>query len=111
MRVGSILAELALKPLEKIYPYHRSNCLYYFNKTCKICASCCPVGAITSKWHDKDKCSEYVHGTIAPKKVEYAVKIIGCGLCQTKVPCGFEIPKLIQTQQPPGKSRDRRVDR
>jgi len=26
------------------------------------------------------------------------VKIAGCGLCQTKVPCEFEIPKLIQKE-------------
>jgi hypothetical protein len=26
------------------------------------------------------------------------VDITGCGLCQTKVPCEFEVPKLIQKQ-------------
>jgi L-lactate utilization protein LutB len=33
------------------------------------------------------------------KKAEYGVEIAGCGLCQTKVPCEFEIPKLIQKER------------
>lgn len=99
MRVGSVVTNLPLKPSEKPYPHHRANCLYYFNKTCQTCAARCPAGAITAKGHDKDKCYEYSYGTIRPaKKAEYGVKITGCGLCQTKVPCEFEIPKLIQKE-------------
>ena len=33
---------------------------------------------------------------LGTKRAEYGVKITGCGLCQTKVPCEFEIPKRIQ---------------
>jgi epoxyqueuosine reductase QueG len=63
------------------------------------CASRCPAGAITEKGHDKDKCFEYVyHVVMKSKKDEYRVSIAGCGLCQTKVPCEFEIPKLIQKE-------------
>jgi len=97
IRVGSVVTDLPLKPSGKIYPHHRANCLYYFNSTCKACAARCPAGAITSKGHDKDKCFEYSYGIVLrDKKDEYGVKITGCGLCQTKVPCEFEIPKLIQ---------------
>jgi epoxyqueuosine reductase QueG len=100
MRVGSVVTDLPLKPSEKIYPHHQANCLYYFNKTCKTCAARCPAGAITAKGHDKDKCYGYVHaGIVEEKRKEYGVKITGCGLCQTKVPCEFEIPKLIQKQR------------
>jgi epoxyqueuosine reductase QueG len=99
MRVGSVVTDLPLKPSEKIYPHHHANCLYYFNKTCKACASRCPAGAITAKGHDKEKCEKYFYGAaFQGKKEEYGVKITGCGLCQTKVPCEFEIPKLIQKQ-------------
>jgi epoxyqueuosine reductase len=99
MRLGSVITDLPLKPSEKIYPHHQANCLYYFNKTCKTCASRCPAGAITAKGHDKNKCEEYMHGVaFRDKKEQYGVKISGCGLCQTKVPCEFEIPKLIQKQ-------------
>jgi len=99
MRVGTIVAELSLKPSQKMFPHHHANCLYYFNQTCMACASRCPAGAITEKGHDKDKCFEYTyHVVMQNKKDEYGVKIAGCGLCQTKVPCEFEIPKLIQKE-------------
>jgi len=99
MRVGSIVTDLVLTPSKKIYPHYRANCLYFFNQTCKACAARCPAGAITSEGHDKDKCLEYSYGVVLrDKKAEYGVKITGCGLCQTKVPCEFEIAKLIQEQ-------------
>jgi epoxyqueuosine reductase len=97
MRVGSVVTDLPLKPSGKPYPHHKANCLYYFNGTCRACAARCPAGAITEKGHDKDRCREYSYGVVLrDKKAEYGVKIAGCGLCQTKVPCEFEIPKLIQ---------------
>jgi epoxyqueuosine reductase QueG len=99
MRVGTVVTELSLKPSQKMFPHHHANCLYYFNQTCMACASRCPAGAITEKGHDKDKCFEYVyHVVMKSKKDEYRVSIAGCGLCQTKVPCEFEIPKLIQKE-------------
>jgi epoxyqueuosine reductase len=99
MRVGSVVTDLVLTPSEKPYPHHHANCLYYFNKTCKACAARCPVGAITAEGHDKETCSAHLYSAaLAAKKAEYGVKIAGCGLCQTKVPCEFEIPKLIQKE-------------
>ena len=56
MRVGSVITDLPLKASPRKYPHHYSNCLYYFNKTCKACAARCPAGAITSQGHNKDKC-------------------------------------------------------
>jgi epoxyqueuosine reductase len=99
MRVGCVVTDLPLRPSGKPYPHHRANCLYYFNGTCQACATRCPAGAITEKGHDKDKCLEYAYRVISKdKKAEYGVKITGCGLCQTDVPCEFEIPKLIQKE-------------
>ena len=107
IRVGSVLTDLPLKPSKKIYPHHRANCLYSFNKTCQACAGRCPAGAITARGHDKDRCHEYVYGARRDKKEEYGVEITGCGLCQTKVPCEFEIPKPIQkaSRSRPGRKR------
>ena len=101
MRVGSVVIDLPLEPSKKFYPHHKANCLYYFNRTCKACAARCPAGAITEKGHDKDKCFEYTHSVVGKAKMEeYGVGITGyCGLCQTKVPCEFEIPKLIQKER------------
>ncbi len=97
MRVGSVITNLPLEASLRKYPHHYYNCLYYFNKTCKACAARCPAGAITSKGHNKDKCSDYLYEHVGPTKMkEYGVKVTGCGLCQTKVPCEFEIPKPIQ---------------
>jgi epoxyqueuosine reductase len=100
MRVGSVVTDLPLKPSEKVYSHHHANCLYYFDKSCKACASRCPAGAITEKGHDKYKCYQYLHFTVLKaKKDEYGVQIAGCGLCQTRVPCEFEIPKRIQKER------------
>ncbi len=100
IRLGSVVTDLPLKSSGKIYPHRQANCLYFFNKTCKTCAARCPAGAITEKGHDKDKCFEYSYSVVSQtKKDEYGVKITGCGLCQTKVPCEFEIPKLIQKER------------
>jgi ferredoxin len=96
IRLGSVVTTLPLQASKKRFPHPYSNCLYYFDRTCKRCAERCPAGAITVRGHDKDKCREYAYGTLEPKKAEYGVKITGCGLCQTKVPCEFEIPKRIQ---------------
>jgi len=96
IRVGSVVTNLPLRSSQRIYTNHHANCLYYSYGTCKVCAKRCPAGAITVKGHDKDKCGEYVHGSLGTKRAEYGVKITGCGLCQTRVPCEFEIPKRIQ---------------
>ena len=56
LRVGSVVTNLPLKPSAKKFPHYRANCLYFVNRTCKVCAARCPAGAITSKGHDKDKC-------------------------------------------------------
>jgi ferredoxin len=97
MRLGSVVTDLPLRPSEKLFSDIHANCLHYFNGTCRICASRCPAGAITAKGHDKDKCREYSYQVIKKTKArEYGVEITGCGLCQTKVPCEFEIPKLIR---------------
>ena len=76
IRVGSVVTDLLLRPSEKVYPHSQANCLYYFNSTCKACATRCPAGAITAKGHDKDKCQEYAYGVaFRDRKQEYGVKI------------------------------------
>jgi epoxyqueuosine reductase len=97
MRLGSVVTDLPLKPSKKLSSDIHANCLHYFNGTCGMCATRCPAGAITPEGHDKDKCRQYSYGVIRIAKAsEYGVEITGCGLCQTKVPCEFEIPKLIR---------------
>ena len=100
VRLGSVIVDLSLPPSGRPYADHRENCLFYFNGTCKACASRCPGGAITEEGHDKERCFAHMREKISPAKAnEYGVKITGCGLCQTKVPCEFEIPKAIQKER------------
>jgi epoxyqueuosine reductase len=92
-RLGSVITDLQLPPSPRPYSGHTSNCLFLQEGTCGACIARCPVGAISSKGHDKRICREYVYGTV-PKAVGelYAVPYTGCGLCQTKVPCESRIP-------------------
>lgn len=97
MRLGSVVTELALTPSVRPYADRHANCLYYFDGSCRACVARCPAGAIDGSGHDKDRCYDYMHNTSSPAKNEaYGVKITGCGLCQTKVPCEYEIPKKIR---------------
>jgi epoxyqueuosine reductase len=97
IRLGVVVTDLVLKASIRPYANYRANCLYFFNGTCKVCIERCPAGAIKETGHDKDRCYDFMHNVCRPaKNSKYGVEITGCGLCQTKVPCEFEIPKLVQ---------------
>jgi epoxyqueuosine reductase len=96
IRIGSVVTLLKLMPSEKRYRHHRENCLQFRNEKCGKCISRCPAGAITEKGHDKDKCYDYVNSEpLKAKRLEYGLQNPppSCGLCQTGVPCEFEIPR------------------
>ena len=92
-RLGSVITSLKLESSDRPYPGRLANCLHYREGTCGACIGRCPVAALSSDGHDKDKCREYVYGTI-PEVLgaQYGVTATGCGLCQTKVPCEERIP-------------------
>jgi len=93
-RCGSVITDLVLPPTKRSGSDHRGNCLRYRDGSCGICIDRCPAGALSREGHDKPKCREYVHGEI-PRAVKerFQVSEIGCGLCQTKVPCEGMIPR------------------
>lgn len=96
VRIGSVVTLLKLTPSEKIYRHHKENCLLFRNEKCGKCIPRCPAGAITEKGHDKDKCEAYINSEPQKaKRLEYGLKNppAACGLCQTGVPCEFEIPR------------------
>jgi epoxyqueuosine reductase len=96
MRAGSVVTLLKLTPSEKKYRDHRENCLQFRNEKCGKCIKRCPIGAITEKGHDKNKCYDYLRSEpLVSKRAEYGLKNPppSCGLCQTDVPCEFEIPR------------------
>ncbi len=96
VRIGSVVTLLKLAPSEKIFRHYKENCLQFRTEKCGKCISRCPAGAITVKGHDKDKCREYINAEpLKAKRLEYGLQnpSSSCGLCQTGVPCEFEIPR------------------
>jgi epoxyqueuosine reductase len=96
VRIGSVVTLLKLAPSEKKYRNYKENCLYFRNEKCGKCISRCPADAITEKGHDKDRCWEYLNSDpVKAKHLEYGIENppLSCGLCQTSVPCEFEIPR------------------
>ena len=96
MRIGSVVSLLKLAPSERKYRHYKENCLVFREEECGKCIRRCPAGAITEKGHDKDKCREYINSEpLKAKRLEYGLRNPppSCGLCQTAVPCEFEIPR------------------
>jgi len=96
IRIGSVVTLLKLTPSERKYGHPKENCLLYRNEKCGKCISRCPAGAITEDGHDKDRCQEYINSEpLKAKRLEYGLQnpFSSCGLCQTAVPCEFEIPR------------------
>ena len=86
-RCGSVVTDLELpaSPRTAAEPY--ANCLFYAGEKCGKCIVRCPAGAITEKGHDKVKCLDYARTELNYLREKYNARHIGCGLCQTKVPC------------------------
>lgn len=93
MRCGSVATNLALPVTPRPYQRHIDNCLFLSEGTCGECIKRCPGGAISAQGHDKGRCSAYMGQMLAALKEEYDVRIVGCGLCQTGVPCEGRIPE------------------
>jgi len=94
-RCGSVVTNLVLPASPRTTESPYSNCLFYANNTCDECIARCPAGAITEKGHNKKTCSEYMESigyVRGMKEYDDNVSVVGCGLCQTKVPCEFENP-------------------
>jgi hypothetical protein len=92
MRVGSVVARIAVPPTSRQYTNHRAYCSFFADGSCGECIGRCPVGAITQAGHDKLKCSAHVSSTAAFVRERYGFEGYGCGLCQTGVPCESGIP-------------------
>jgi ferredoxin len=89
MRTGSVVARCRIQASPRPYADHHAYCLFYAKGTCGKCIERCPVGAVSEKGHDKEKCKAYMRGDQVRGyiKEQYGFEGKGCGLCQTKVPC------------------------
>jgi len=92
MRLGSVVAKVALESTPRPYADHQAYCLYYVDGSCGKCIDRCPARAITTAGHDKEKCREYLQQSRKYVAKTYNFEGYGCGLCQTGVPCEAIIP-------------------
>ncbi|RMG87170.1 MAG: epoxyqueuosine reductase [Candidatus Dadabacteria bacterium] len=92
-RTGSVVTTAEIAPTPRAAAHHRANCAFYSAKGCGVCIGRCPVGAISEAGHDKERCRAYTYGRVMDEVGErFGVKVAGCGLCQTKVPCEHRVP-------------------
>jgi epoxyqueuosine reductase len=101
-RVGSIVCDIPIVPSTRVAKDYRENCLLARERTCGTCIKRCPVGAISDKGHDKMKCYVYLSAGM-PQRVKeqgrtenFVGSYIGCGFCQTGVPCEDRIPASMK---------------
>ena len=93
VRVGSVVAKLNLTTTARPYGDHRAYCLYFSHGSCGRCIPRCPVGALSTDGHDKQKCMQYTEvGMNTVMKKRYGIDTYACGLCQADVPCMDHIP-------------------
>ena len=98
MRCGSVVTDARIPPTPRIYKDHLANCLFYSDGSCRRCAERCPAGAISEQGHDKNRCLEFLFTRQKEivkelgREEGYIGRYLGCGLCQTKVPCEARIP-------------------
>lgn len=95
VRITSLILEAPLTPSVRPYSTHQEWCLYFQDGSCGVCMKRCPAGAITAEGHDKDACDAYEEVFAEkywPEGIERGDYILGCGLCQTGVPCQNKKP-------------------
>jgi epoxyqueuosine reductase QueG len=99
MRCGSVVARLSAPATPRPYSDHHAYCRFFSEKRCEACIERCPVGAISERGHDKDRCHAYLeqvrHEFIEPR---FGFSTDACGLCQTKVPCESRLPGRSRRQ-------------
>ncbi|MBI4332670.1 MAG: epoxyqueuosine reductase [Chloroflexi bacterium] len=101
MRCGSVVTTIPIQARPRPYKNHLANCLFYLDKSCRVCIDRCPAGAVTEAGHDKVKCRDFLQNEQKAlikqmgKEEGYIGRYHGCGLCQVKVPCESRIPPKV----------------
>ncbi len=102
VRIGSIVSDVPVDLTPRLLRDYRENCLFAREGTCGMCIKRCPAGAISENGHDKAKCGLYLN-TGMPQKIKeqgrtekFVGGYVGCGFCQTGVPCEGRIPASLK---------------
>jgi epoxyqueuosine reductase QueG len=96
MRVGSVVARIAILATPRRYSDHPAYCLFYAKGTCGECINRCPAGALSENGHDKVACKAHLDRT-GPYVAENCGFVgYGCGLFQVSVPCESGIPAGLE---------------
>ena len=104
-RVGSIVCDVSIPPSPRPARDYRENCLFIREGTCGVCMKRCPALAVSEKGHDKAKCRAYLMAGMAQKvkdqghQEKFVGGYIGCGFCQTGVPCEGRIPVAMKKEK------------
>jgi len=90
VRITSIIIEADTDITPRGGRGHYDWCLYFRSGICGACIRRCPQQAISENGHDKEKCAAYLtacYDALSEKLDVSSYAEVGCGLCQTKVPC------------------------
>jgi epoxyqueuosine reductase len=96
MRLGSVVTQMPVEPPARPYTDHHAYCLHFARGTCGICMQRCPVGAITSRGHEKRLCKAHLDSTRPIVRERYGFEGYACGLCQIGTPCEAGIPDELR---------------
>ena len=93
MRVGSVITDMEIPATPRAYG---DDTLGWCTR-CGACIRRCPAHAIGKDLasRDKDACANYIMQQVEPLRASvygWKERALGCGLCQTGVPCEFSRP-------------------
>jgi epoxyqueuosine reductase QueG len=88
-RIGSVVTDIPLRPLERPYESAFEYCPF-FTGGCGACLKRCPVGAIGPEGKDHAVCVSFEAERIRPAYKGFGYH--SCGFCQNNLPCSDGLP-------------------